>query len=118
MPEWVFETTELFERRFRQYKKKHPQETAATLNNLETYRQALSAGVERSRIQAGFIHREPQGVVAIDQQGAKGGTHETRLYTYAVEIDCVLHLITMGDKNSQKRDLKDCRSIVSSLRRK
>lgn len=112
----MLEPTELFERKLKQYRKKHPHETTATLSNLEKYLGALNANVEPGRIQAGFIHREPQGVVAIDQKGAKGGTRQTRLYTYAVPIDRVLYLITIGDKDSQSRDLKDCREIVDALR--
>ena len=115
MPDWVLERSELFERRFRQYQKKHRAETIATLVNLEKYLAALNAGAKPGIIHKSFVHYEPQGVVAIDQKGAKGGSRETRLYTYAVEVGCVLHLITMGDKKTQKQDLKDCNEFVRSL---
>ena len=79
--------------------------------------QALKAGVKPEHIQAGFIHREPHGVVAIDQKGAKGRPRQTRLYIYADEPRQTIHLITIGDKNSQKRDIADCRKFISNLRK-
>ena len=117
MEEWVLEESTFFASRFKRYKKKHPKETLAVMNNLDTYVHALKQGVKPPLIQAGFIHREPQGVVAIDQKGTKGSAKQTRLYVYAVEIGQKVYLITSGDKNSQRRDLADCRNFVDSLRR-
>ena len=118
MAEWVLEESEFYGRRFKQYQKKHPKETAAALNNLDTFVRTLKSGVKPALIQAGFIHREPHGVVAIDQRGAaKGSTKQTRLYVYVVEIEKVLYLITIGDKNTQKQDIKDCNTFVSSMRK-
>ena len=83
--------------------------------NVEKYLAALKAGAKPGIIQKSFVHYEPQGVVAIDQKGSKGGSRETRLYTYAVELGHVLHLITVGDKKSQRQDLKDCQEFVEGL---
>ena len=115
--EWGLVESPLFAGRFRRYQKKHGVETKAVLNNLDTLLKALQAGVKPSLIQAGFIHREPQGVIAIDQKGATGKPRQTRLYIYAVEIESRLHLITIGDKNSQKRDIDDCRKYVNAIRK-
>ena len=99
------------------YQKKHPDETIAVLSNLDTYTTTLQGGVKPSLIRAGFIHREPQGVVAIDQRGTKGRPRQTRLYVFPDLTTSVLYLITIGDKNSQTRDLKDCRQFVNDLRK-
>ena len=114
---WSIERTDKFVTRFRRFQKKHPNETLAVLNNLDTYTRTLNDGVKPSLIKAGFIHPEPQGVVAIDQRGAKGRLRQTRLYIYAYEHDQVVYLITIGDKNTQKQDLKDCRKFVDDLRK-
>lgn len=114
---WVLEESPFFASRFRHYQKKHPNETAAVMNNLDTYVRTLNAGVKPTLIQAGFIHREPQGVIAIDQKGTKDSRRQTRLYVYAFEVGNTLFLITIGDKNSQKRDIEDCRHFISSLRK-
>jgi hypothetical protein len=101
----------------RRYRKKHPHETVATLANLRKYQDALNLGAEPASIQAGFIHREPMGVVALDQRGATGGTRERRLYVYALKRDRSLHLITIGDRNTQQQDIATCRDYVKSLRK-
>ena len=87
------------------------------MNNLDTYMRTLNMGVKPGFIQAGFIHREPHGVIAIDQKGAKGSPKQTRLYIYAFEVGNILYLITIGDKNAQKRDIQDCRQFVTSMRK-
>jgi hypothetical protein len=117
MSEWILEESPFFASRFRKYQKKHSNETAAVLNNLDTYVRTLNMGVKPELIQASFIHREPQGVVAIDQKGVKGSPRQTRLYVYALVASTALYLITIGDKNSQKRDIQDCRQYVTSLQK-
>ncbi len=52
---WVLEESSFFASRFRRYQKKHPNETAAVMNNLDTYVRTLNAGVKPTLIQAGFI---------------------------------------------------------------
>ncbi|MDD3925309.1 MAG: hypothetical protein PHT33_01475 [bacterium] len=117
MIEWSLEETELFKSRFRKYQKKFANETVAVLNNLDTYLKALNAGIKPPIVQAGFIHREPQGVIAIDQKGAPSRLRETRLYIYALEIRHIVYLITIGDKSSQKQDISDCRKFMNNLRK-
>lgn len=117
MTKWMLEEAPIFASRFRWYQKKHPNETRAALNNLDTYLTALNSGVKPPLIQAGFIHREPQGVVAIDQKGGKGSLKQTRLYMYTAEVKNTVYLITIGDKQSQDQDLKDCRKFVTDLRK-
>ncbi len=117
MIDWALVESSFFASKFKRFKKKHCLEAKAVLNNLDTYLTALQAGAKAVLIQAGFIHREPQGVVAIDQKGAQGKPKQTRLYVYVVEMNNTLHLITIGDKNSQQRDLADCRKYVTALRK-
>jgi hypothetical protein len=114
MSDWNIEPTDLFKRRFKKYKKKNPNETEAVLNNLDTFMRSLNNG---DKPQAGFIHREANGVLAIDQQGAKGSLKQTRLYIYAYKIENTVFQITIGDKNSQKSDISDCRDFIKKLRK-
>ena len=122
MSTWTLEPSPVFGSKTKQYKKKHPVETVAVLSNLDTYKKALDSGVKPAFIQAGFIHQEPKGVVAIDQKGIpkeklKGKPRQTRLYIYAYELDQVIHLITIGDKKTQKQDIEDCKKFVDRLRK-
>ena len=86
------------------------------LKNLATYFAALQCGNKPLQIKYGFIHPEPLGVVALDQ--SKGGKNlaQTRLYLYPDTDDEILHLITLGDKDSQKDDIKASREYVTQLR--
>ena len=80
----------------------------------------VNKGVPPQQITAGFIHQEPGGVKAIDQKGPRkgiGGTpKEGRLYVFPEEESKTLHLITIGDKNSQQKDLADCRKFMRDLK--
>ena len=117
MSEWVLEESSFFASRYKRFQKKHPNETAAMMNNLDTYVRGLNKGIKPALLQAGFIHREPLGVIALDQKGASGSPKQTRLYIYTYEVENTVFLITIGDKNSQKRDIEDSRSFVFSLRK-
>ncbi len=113
---YSIETTERYESRLKRLYKKHPDETSDMLNNLDTYMQALKAGTKPVHIRAGWIHNEPKGVKAIDQ-GRSKGRRQTRLYIYPDEKTRTVHLITVGDKKTQKDDIQDCNRYVDELLR-
>lgn len=112
---WTRQTTEEYDRRVKRYRKDHPRELDAVLANLETYIDSLNAGVKPLQVKHGFMHHEPLGVVAIDQKGGKGKLAQTRLYVYADLTTEVLHLLTLGDKTTQKPDIQSCREYVRDL---
>jgi len=114
MSEWVIGTTGKYEKTHKEYAKKCPNELKAVLNNLDTYFTSLKALGHPLQIKAGFIHDEPRGVKAIDQKGGDQKTKlkQTRLYIYPDCDDKILYLILIGDKNSQKRDIKYCLDFV------
>ena len=113
---WRLSLSEEFKRRLKQFGKKHPDELAAMLDNLDTYLQTLQAGVNPMQIRHGFIHRETHGAIAIDQKGAKGKPKQTRLYVYPDPTSQILYAITIGDKQSQRDDNSTCRELIVSLR--
>lgn len=103
---WIFRTTARFERDRAYYEKKHPRELDACLRNtLARYLPMLNTAPTPRAIHAGFLHPEPGGVVAVDQKGGGGNLRETRLYTFAEESTRTLHLLLLGDKSTQRRDL-------------
>lgn len=114
---WEIKTTESYERRFKHYAKKHRRELLAVLSNLDRFKGALDAGSssQQAKEAFGFTHREPGGVVAIDQKGGGPSLAQTRLYAYALDLDCVLYLITLGDKNTQADDLRTCRASMEAI---
>lgn len=55
---WKMQNSEFFEARFKRFFKKHPNEAAAVLNNLDTYLKTLQKGTNPVNIAGSFIHPE------------------------------------------------------------
>lgn len=112
---WNFEQNEEFGRRYKRYEKKHPRELKAILSNLNVVQKALCEGANPQRLPFGFIHIEQRGVLAVDQKGGGKALAETRLYIYLDRETETIHLITLGDKNSQREDVKTSSEYVADL---
>ena len=105
-----------FERAKKHYDKKRPDELAAVLRNLARLLEQLNALPHCRAAQAGFLHHEPAGLWAIDQKGpSRTKLQETRLYVFPVEENQTLHIITVGNKNSQAADLRAALEYVRSI---
>ncbi len=61
-------------------------------------------------------HNEKQGLYAADQSPSRRGVAEIRLYFYPDEVTRTVHLIRIGDKDSQQKDIALCRPIVEQIR--
>lgn len=116
---WKFQLTDLYERRLNRLVKNHPDAVHAAAENLKQYLASLNQGASPARIRTSFIHPEPGGVIAIDQTG--GGRklaklHLIRLYIFPDPATLEIILITIGDKQTQRADLKDCAAFVKQFR--
>jgi hypothetical protein len=101
---------------FRFCEKKRPRELEAVLENLQTYHKALLAGTNPAQIPFRFVRQERyHGLVAIDQRGKGANLAQARLYLFPDLATKTLHLIRIGDKNTQTEDLRLCRKYVDSL---
>lgn len=118
MAGWVTEKTEQFNRDLKWYSKKHPNELEAVINNLQSYLDLLNECEDHIQINAGFLHKEPAGIKAIDQKGAKetNKPKQTRLYVYSIYKNKVLYLLAIGDKKTQSDDIKKCIDYVKRLK--
>ena len=116
MADWHIEALDTYERVHKQYEKKCPNELAAVLDNLDRYFKIISNGVHPQFIVAGYIHNEPKGVKALDQRGSKGKLKQTRLYIYPDIDSKKLYLLTIGDKGSQREDIRMCSDFVVNLK--
>lgn len=114
---WIYATSNDWERCLRWYGKKRPDELAAVLANLKRYETYLRASKNSKSVQAGFLHFEPMGCVAIDQKGvSKAKLQETRLYIFADDSTNTIHLITIGDKDAQQDDIQYCKEYIQVIR--
>lgn len=114
--EWILVPTDLFERELKKYLKKFPDESCAVLERLETYKEELNLCDEPQKVIHGWLHPEPYGIKAITQQGKGGSLKATRLYIYAEKESHKIWVFTIGDKKSQKENIKICENFVKSLR--
>lgn len=113
---WKLQPAPTFERAKKRYEKKRPLELAAVLRNLGRLLERLADLPDYRAAQFGFLHPEPHGVWAIDQHGpSKVRLQETRLYVFPSGHDMTLHIITVGNKNSQAADLRRAVDYVQSL---
>jgi hypothetical protein len=119
---WELSKADGFENCFKKFSRKHRAEANAVMANLETFFCILN---ETNNIQAAkrqnFVRKEPEGIVALDSRGAPRGTKgtklkATRLYVYAIEVNSTIHLLRIGDKDSQTQDIKTCTKVVRKLR--
>jgi len=118
MEGWIIEATDVYIRAYKHYEKKHPKELMAVLDNLDRYFKIISHGTHPQFVVLGCVHDEGKGIRAIDQRGGggKGKLGQTRLYVYPDVNEKRLYLITIGDKNSQKNDIKTSAGFVIKLK--
>jgi hypothetical protein len=114
---WDYEPSEGYDRSAKWYAKKRPRELTAVLDNLETIRAALNEGADPRRLPYGFLHIEPHGVLAIDQKGGGKDLAQTRLYIHLEAPTETIHLIALGDKRSQRDDIRVCIECIEGLRK-
>jgi len=112
---WVLLPHSAYLRDLRWYAKKRPVELSAVLRNLERFMTLLARNLSARSVQAGFLHPEPHGMVAIDQRGGGGRLQETRLYCYAHAGSRTVHLLGIGDKSSQLADLARLSPVARTL---
>lgn len=114
---WTLAKTDEYERRHKRFEKKRPRELAAVLDNLDTFFTALQGGAKPQQIRMGCIHAEPHGVLALDQKGGGKNLAQTRLYIYPDPDAEIVHVITLGGKDTQAEDIKLCSEFVEQLRK-
>jgi hypothetical protein len=112
---WRIETTTSWEKDHKHYNKKHDSELAAVLRNLQRYLVLLNASQNSKCVQAGYLHNEPGGVVAIDQKGLAANLQETRMYTFADDQKKIIYLLKIGNKDSQHSDIEYCKGFGGQI---
>ena len=112
---WTIEPSTQWQKEQKWYDKKRPDELAAVLRNLQRFSALLSVSKNSKCVEAGYLHKEPSGVIAIDQKGFSGNLQETRLYTFVIDATQTIHLITIGNKDSQHSDIEYSKEYVKQF---
>lgn len=94
------------------------------MENLDKYMIFLNSASHPRLVQFGFLHEEPKGIRAIDQSGGalasgkrRAKLSQTRLYSYADLESKVLHLLCLGSKTTQAKDIRYAENVVDALRK-
>lgn len=101
---------------FKKYAKKHPREFESVFSNLDKIMGLLEAGHKVGGFQVSFFRSEGDGVYRIGQSGLPSAK-ESRLYVYPDTAKQKMHILHIGDKDSQQDDIKESKEIVERIRR-
>lgn len=96
--------------------KKYKELVTNVLKNVQTYFETLNTGVhpETAKKVHGFVHNEGKGLYAIDQRPPVGGP-QLRLYVYPDLSTKILHIVAIGDKNTQRDDVKLGHKVIKGI---
>lgn len=115
---WSIQGLEGIARRYGDFEKKWPHELKNVFDNLDTLHEALASGARPEQLKKlGFVRSEPRGILAVDQKGPgkRAKPKQLRLYVFADAMEQVLHVLGLGDKDSQSDDLRDAIAYVRRL---
>lgn len=112
---WVYEDKFAISSAFKRYARKHHAETASCFVNLEKVMALLNSGNKIGSFNLSFFRHEKAGIFRIGQRGRKG-LKETRLYVFPDEDAQTMVLLTIGDKDSQSRDIEQAGNIVQQYK--
>jgi hypothetical protein len=106
---WTLALADGFERRLTRLRRRHTEAVDDAMLNVAKYheRYLCQLGYPRSFTQPGFVHIEPQGLLAIDQ-GHRPYRTQIRIYVYPEVDTLTLWLVQAGDKRLQNADIAYC----------
>ena len=96
---------------------KFRQELENVHDNLDTLMETLNMDeVSLEQLPFGFLHKEPKGIKAVDQRGPGGRSlKQVRLYLYPHRETKTVHVLTIGDKKTQPKDIEQSKNFVACL---
>ena len=114
--EWTILPSNLFLRKKKWFEKKDKDVMVAVMMNFARVFSALNDGVQLGEVRKWGKVRGggDRGLLEIDQRG-RGKLPEARLYVYPHVETRTLYFITMGYKDTQDTDLKDCKRYIDKL---
>ena len=100
----------------KKFGKKHRNLVFNLFENLQKYFELLEEGEHPEQLKRylSFVHDEKRGLYAIDQRPPVKG-FQLRLYIYPDISNQNLHILIVGDKNSQKDDIKLAQKAIKEL---
>ena len=99
--------------KFKKYGNKHRKEYLSCFANLDMFIGFLNMEIKPSLATFGFMHHEGGGLYAIAQTKVRS-PKETRLYIYCNETTETVFILGIGDKDSQRNDIREAKGLVKT----
>lgn len=115
---WEIKGEHADKNRLKRYTRKHFRESASCYENLTKLCEVLNSGftIQQAETGLGFLSSEGGDIYRIAQRGV-AHAKETRLYVLVVVLGNSLYVLTIGDKDTQQRDLQHCREIAANIKK-
>lgn len=109
---WRYRWSVEYEERLQELQEKHRDSVAYVLGKLKVVMEALQNGGKLQNIRYKFLRHERDGVYAV--RCSARGMRPIRLYIY--ESPRTIHLLTIGDKNTQNDDIAWCAATANDIK--
>ena len=113
--EWQIESAHASPGKFKKFSKKHREEYVSMFANLEKIMNLLRNGQKIGGFSVGFFRSEGEGVYRIGQTGV-ASAKESRLYVFPDEQNRIMHVLNVGDKDSQQEDVNEAKQAARNIK--
>ena len=111
MKTWTVKFEGACQKELAKYNKRYRREVASVMSNLQYLHEHLLLGNHLGSCNFGFWGSERDRLYRIGQTGVRDAK-ETRLYVFPDEATSIIHVLCIGDKNTQPRDIKRAKEMI------
>jgi len=101
---------------FKFWENKYPREFASCFDNLNRVVTELNSGKKLNGFRFNFFRFEKKDVWRIGQTGVLSAK-ETGLYVFVDQVNKLIHVLKIGGKDSQKKDIHWCIDCIKNFGR-
>ena len=113
--EWQIENAYASPGKFKKFSGRHPNEFDSLFANLEKIMRLLRSGNKIGGFRTNFFRSEGEDVYRIGQTGVPSAK-ESRLYVLPIEQNRTMYVLTVGDKDTQEKDIWEAKHIAKSIK--
>lgn len=115
---WRFQPSEPLDKsHFKKFEKQYPREWCSMFANLSKLLTYIKAGLSVNQLasQISFFRSEGKGLYRVGQSGGIESAKESRLYVAFDESRHVVHVLRVGTKETQTRDINEAKKMMKKL---
>jgi hypothetical protein len=112
---WQIDTSHASGSKFKKFAKNHEREYDSLFANLHRILDILNSGHKVGSFQVGYFRSESDGVFRIGQTGV-ASAKESRLYVLPIAETKTVHVLGIGDKDTQQGDVRDAKTLADQIK--